>query len=156
MSGQTVSEQLKQFQKKLDEYEREVGLPLIQLGNTNEVEKILQVTRRDLQKLGPQEREEYAFILRQFSFHLQRKTNVEQSVVLTCDETIKRRYAPLIAKSRGYSYEERVLSVLHDDEIFQVVSQIRAYAKARLERLAFLSPKIDGLANTLSNMRSYA
>lgn len=154
MSGQVgYAEQLEALQKKLDEYEMSCGLPMSQFVNSKELEQILQIPLTELRKLGPTERTEYSFVLKQFSFHIQRKSNIEQSVITSCDKTIEKMFGPFAASAKGYSYDERVLSSLYNNLAYQKVIQIKTHAKLRLERLAFLTQRLDGLAQILNSFK---
>ena len=79
MTPNSAKEELHNWDSLLDEYEHSIGLPVyhsVGLEESN-LQQYLAMSRDKLEKLGPQECAEIAYILGQFSFHIQRTANRE-------------------------------------------------------------------------------
>lgn len=69
---------VEQLRAALDRWENELGLPICSKTcpvDTNDIDMILAMDRRRLSELSGREAAEYAFVLSQFGFYVQRRVN---------------------------------------------------------------------------------
>ena len=155
MNNQTAKEELAHWDKLLDEYESSIGLPVYQADGLQEsqLQSYLQMSRDKLEKLGPHECAEVAYILGQFSFHTQRTANRETARLNWADETIKEVIADEINNYKGYGYIEKSMQAIKHNEKASKLNRIKRYAKQRVDRLCYLSNSIKNLSDILLSIQ---
>lgn len=120
-----------------------MGFPEVEV----EATLLLALTPARLKTLTATQCGEAAFTLEQFSYHLQRCINRERTRVAFADENIRR----LIAKFRpaGYSWDERRAAGVACSEMAAQFDALRVHAQNRVNRIDFVSGKIDAMVKTL-------
>jgi hypothetical protein len=145
---------LKEVDALLDDYERGLGLPTAFAKEIEtEATALMNMPPAVLRKMSAVELGEAAFILRQFSFHLQRAVNRELSRVTWCEENIKAVIAKTVHTYRGVSFEERKLQAVRENDAAAKVDKLRVHAKLRVDRVSFLSAKAGDLSEMLKSLQ---
>lgn len=155
MSGdeESIKKRLERMNEVLDKEETEIGLPPLNFANSeNDAQHILVMRADVMSKLSSSECAEKAWVLREFSFHLQRAVNRKQAEIRWANDCITREITPKLAVTPGYSVEERRINACRGNDACEKYQIIIGNASLRVERLAFLSSKIDQMANTLFEM----
>lgn len=149
-----IETRLEQVEKILAEYERSVGMPELLITETdkNESSDILAINLAHLQKMTPRECQEKAFAIQRYSYFVQRSINKEQSRVRWVEENIKSIIAPRLGQQKGYSFEERKLTAVRENDVAMKLDKIRVHAQLRIDRLSFLTNRLDGMAKALMNI----
>ena len=111
------------------------------------------MSRDKLEKLGPQDCAEIAYILGQFSFHIQRTSNRENARYNWADETIKEVIADEINNYKGYGYVEKSMQAIKHNDKANKLNKIKKYAKQRVDRLCYLSNSIKNLSDILLSIQ---
>ncbi len=155
MIPNSAKEELHNWDNLLDEYEHSVGLPVYHANGLSEtdLQKHLTMNRNQLEKLGPQECAEIAYILGQFSFHIQRTANRETARLNWADETIKEVIADEINNYKGYGYVEKSMQAIKHNEKANKLNKIKRYARQRVDRLCYLSNSIKNLSDILLSIQ---
>jgi hypothetical protein len=96
---------------------------------------------------------EAAYCLRQFSFRLQQAFNRESARVKWCNESIDAIIAPILMEYRGYSFDERKVQAVRDNDAAKKFDELRVKASLRMERLLYLSTKVSEMAKTLEALQ---
>jgi hypothetical protein len=153
MSGEIdyAKQKLERINKALDEYEESKGL--IKYKPHNEADRFINMKHSDMQKLTPDELGEAAILLAQFAYHIQRAFNEEVGRVNWAEDEVKRTIAGEVNQYQGSSYEERKLLAIKENEYARKLDYIRSYAKARADRLGYLSSRMEFLAKMFSDLR---
>ena len=119
----------------------------------NEAKRILQIHPEVLKRMTRSECGEAAVVLIQFAFHLQRASNRQQSRIRWAEETVKKIIAPTLGQQKGYSYEERRIQAVRQDEAAQKTDDIRVKAQLRMERINYLSTKAEAMSKALTALQ---
>ncbi len=146
-----AKQKLEKVNKALDEYEQGKGLTKCQ--PHNEADRYVNMKQEEIRKLTPEELGEAAVLLAQFSYHIQRALNEETSRVAWAEDEVKRAISGEVNQYQGSSYEERKLLAIKENEYARKMDYIRSYAKARADRLGYLSSKMEFLARMFSDLR---
>lgn len=137
--------------KALDDYEKSVGIPTIE--PHSEAEQYLNMTHFQLSKLTAIECGEAAAVLAQYAFHLQRSHNKEAARSNWAEESTDREIAPKLSQYNAYSFKERRMLAVADNEYALNLDKIKSWGKARAERLAYLASKVEFLAKTMLELQ---
>jgi hypothetical protein len=151
-----ADERLAETDSGLDGFERGLGVPALAGEDevTVEARRLLGMAPSAVRKMGAVECGESAYVLGQFAFRLQQAQNREQGRVTWATEAVKRTIAPRVDKYSGYSFEERKLKAVRDDEAASKLDAIRVRAQMRLDRLSFMAARADGLVKTLLSLKN--
>lgn len=155
MTGNSAKEELHNWDNLLDEYENSIGLPVYNADALSEsdLQQYLSMSRDKLEKLGPQDCAEIAYILGQFSFHIQRTANRETARLNWAEDTIKEVIADDINNYKGYGYLEKSMQAVKHNERANKLNKIKKYAKQRVDRLCYLSNSIKNLSDILLSIQ---
>lgn len=150
-NDESAKQQVERVDKALDEYERSQGLP--KLVPHNEAETYLNMSRGEMHKMYPDDCGEAAVILAQYAFHIQRACNEELARMNWAEDMIKKTIAYEISQYKAASYEERKIQAVNGNDFTSKLDKIRIWAKARYDRIAYLSSKIEFLAQTFRDLQ---
>ncbi len=159
----TINESMENIDKILDEYECTLGLPKYKsLENDDkfraELEGYLHMDRTTIEALTPDTCSEISLRLNQFAFNIQRSQNREKARMKWAISYAKRIVARDL--NDGWSFEEKFLKAVANNDAAQKLIQIRDYCEQRMDRLDFLSQSLKELANSFKSIefgkRKYA
>ncbi len=150
-----AKEELQHWDDLLDEYEKSISLSSYKAESLNEadLQSYFQMSRDMLEKLSPQDCAEIAYVLGQFSFHIQRTSNRENARFNWADETIKEVIADEINNYKGYGYVEKSMQAIKHNEKAHKLNRIKKYARQRVDRLCYLSNSIKNLSDILLSIQ---
>ncbi len=153
--NKTSKEELHHWDAVLDEYESSIGLPPYIDDNmpAAELNSYLTMNRNELEKLTPDDCGEIAYRLSQFCFHIQRTINREIARHNWADEKIKEVIADEINNYKGYGYIEKSLQAIKHNEKAYSLSQIKRYAKQRMDRLSYIANTIKNLSDIIISVQ---
>ena len=146
-------ERLNQIDALLDDYEQSSGLPAYAPMAATEVHHLLELSPQELRGMSAEEVGEAAYTLESFSFHLQRALNREQARVRFAEETVRYLIGPRMRNITAYNWEERRLLAVRQDDAAQKAEKLRVNAQLRVERLSYLSPKVERMASALIQLQ---
>lgn len=145
-----AEERLEQLSNDLDDYARSLGFPgKLPAEVESEVARLLALTPGQLSRLSAIECSEGAFLLCRFATHLQNALNREQARLRWAEECIRKIIAPHLAQQKGYSFEERKLLAVRDNDAASNIDTLRVKAQLRIERVSYLSNKVENMARSL-------
>jgi hypothetical protein len=151
---QGVDDRVAELDRSLDGYEAGLGLPADGFPEVEqEAKRLLGLSPSVLRKMSAVEAGEAAYVLRQFSFHLQRAVNREQGRVRWAEECIKQTVAKTVNQYKGVSYEERKAQAVRDNDAALKMDRVRVHAQLRVERVAFLAAKVGDMAKSLESLQ---
>lgn len=154
MSETTNGPHESKLDQTLDSFAAKCGLPEgCPLTVENEAKRLLTLEPGQLAALTRTQCAEGAFVLFQFAFFLQKASNREQSRVRWAEKTCKKIVASRLSQYKAYSFEERLLLATQDDDAASGVDVKGVNAQLKLDRLAYLSMKVEGLARSLETLR---
>jgi hypothetical protein len=150
-----TKEQVNEWDRVLDEYEKSIGLSLYKpdVLSEKELNGYLEMTRDELEKTTPEMCGEIAYRLGQFSFHIQRSINREVSRLNWAEETIKEIIADEINNYKGYGYIEKSLQAIKHNEKATALNKIKKYAKQRSDRLQYLANSVKHLSDIMLSIQ---
>jgi len=150
-----TKEQVNEWDKVLDEYEKGIGLGTYRADTfpEEELNSYFQMTRDELEKTTPEVCGEIAYRLGQFAFHVQRSINRELSRLNWADETIKETIADEINNYKGYGYIEKSLQAIKHNDKAEALNKIKKYAKQRSDRLQYLANSIKHLSDIMLSIQ---
>lgn len=149
--NRTAKEQLDEWDRILDEYEKSIGLGSYKsdLFPEDEINLYFSMNRDHIEKLNPEDCLQIAYRLGQFALHVQRSTNREIARHNWADETIKEVIADEINNYKGYGFLEKSLQAIKHNNKAESLNKIKKYAKQRSDRLSYLSGNIKNLSDIL-------
>lgn len=148
-------EELSEWDKVLDEYEKSIGLPIYnaEVLPETELSQYLTMSRDSLEKLTIEDCAQIAYRLSQFSFHLQRTANREMARYNWADESIKETIADDINNYKGYGYIEKSSQAIKHNDKACSLNKIKKYAKQRSDRLMYLASSIKNLSDVITSVQ---
>lgn len=151
----TMEKRLEDLDKILDEYEVRLGISqqTLEANEQSVTNEVVNMAYSQLQKLSPRDCGEKAFVLQRYALHIQRAINREQTRVRWTEENIRALITPRLTQQRGTSFEERRLLAIREDDAAKKLDSIRVKAQLRIERLSFLTNRIDSMAKALLNIQ---
>lgn len=149
--NRTAKEQLEEWDKILDDYEKSLGFGSYKsdLFPEEEINVYFSMNRDHIEKLTPEDCLEIAYRLGQFALHIQRSSNREIARYNWAEETIKETIADDINNYKGYGYLEKSQQAIKHNDKASVINKIKKYAKQRSDRLSYLSGNIKNLSDIL-------
>lgn len=148
-------EELAEWDKVLDEYEKSIGLPIYnaEVLPETELNQYLTMSRDSLERLTIEDCAQIAYRLSQFSFHLQRTANREMARYNWADESIKETIADDINNYKGYGYIEKSSQAIKHNDKASSLNKIKKYAKQRSDRLMYLASSIKNLSDVIISVQ---
>ena len=150
-----TKEQVENWDKVLDEYEKGVGFSSYGQNKFDDMEfsNYFTMSRDQIEKLTPEDCAQISYRLAQFAFHVQRTVNRELARYNWSDETIKETIADELNSYHGYGYAEKSLQAIKHNSGAQSLNKIKKYAKQRADRLQYLSTNIKNLSDILLSVQ---
>lgn len=151
----STKDQVQEWDKVLDEYEKSLGLGSYRPDTFSEEElnNYFQMNRNELEKTTPEVCGEISYRLAQFAFHIQRSINRELARLNWAEETIKETIADEINNYKGYGYIEKSLQAIKHNEKASALNKIKKYAKQRSDRLQYLANGIKNLSDIMLSIQ---
>jgi len=151
----TIEERLKEVEGELDEFENACSLPAkCPFEVENESKRLLELVPSVLKSMTATQCGEASYTLQQFSFYLQKAVNKEQSRIAWAEECIKRIISSAINQVNGKSYDERKTKAIVQNDAASKLDKIRVESQSRLNRISFLSQKVEMLAKAMIQVQS--
>lgn len=146
-----TKDQVNEWDKILDEYEKSIGIASYNsnLLPEDELNYYFQMNRDQLEKLTPDDCGQIAYRLGQFALHIQRSLNREQARMNWADETIKETIADELNTYKGYGYVEKSIQAIKHNEKAIALNKIKKYAKQRSDRLQYIANSIKNLSDIM-------
>jgi len=155
MSGdiKSAKDNLKDYEKILDEYMAQIGVSHIQYNN--DANEAMMLTREELRGMSPEDCGETAFILQQYAAFLQLEYNRQDVRVKWATIKINE-----IIAHQGDQYgdkytkwELRRAMVLAGDTAAQMLGQILIHAEGRAAQLKDVSSKINTMGKHIGDLQ---
>jgi len=147
------SEPSAELDRKLDELESRLGLPnAVGEETKGEAARLLSLPPSALSRLTAEECRQASYVLSQFSLWLQRSANKESARARWAEEKVWRVLGAEVARQPAYDRRERLACAIAGNEEASEADRVRAASQVRLERLAYLSQKVDGMAGAMSGL----
>lgn len=150
-----TKEQVEHWDKILDEYENNVGMPTYSSNHfsENELQEYLTMNRDTIEKLAPEDCAQISMRLGQFAFYIQRTLNREIARHNWAEESIKEVIADEINNYKGYGYLEKSFQAIKHNDKARALNSIKKYAKQRMDRLGFLANNLKNLSDILLSIQ---
>jgi hypothetical protein len=106
-----------------------------------------------LEKRLPEQLGAGAVALRQYAFYLQRLYNEEFRKARLAEHRVRQIIRPNLRQTFGYSWDERRLCAIAEDDAAQKADEERIEAQGRVDQLSFLVNRITELAHSLEELQ---
>jgi hypothetical protein len=146
--AKSATAKLAELESKLDEYDEKIGLTI-----QPRISQYLNIDQEQMKKMSVEELEEAAFDLANYGIYLQKEMNKHVSRVSWANSNINAIIARECNNVKGYSFEERKLSIIHNNEHALKLEEIRIREQACLDRMNFMNRRIDVLAERFSKLQ---
>lgn len=161
MSGETnLKYDVAHWDSILDSYEKQLGLPEFkyskdgeELPNETDVQLYLSMSRDALEKMGSEDAGIAAAILSGYAFYLGRAFNREIARVNWAKSTMKSLVANDLNNHKAYSFEEKLLLSVKNNDVAGKLNNIAVYAQQRADRLNYMSASVKNLADALTSIQ---
>ena len=147
-----TKEQVEEWDRILDEYEKSIGLGTysdIHNFTEEELNSYFSMSRDVIEKLTPEDCAQISLRLAQYALFLQRTINREIARHNWAEESIKESIADEINNYKGYGYIEKSLQAIKHNEKASGLNRIKKYAKQRMDRLSYLANNIKNLSDII-------
>lgn len=157
MTNQTDGEssyaesKIEELRNKLYEYEKQIGFTV--KSDNNEGIRLLTATRSELEKMSSEDCGYAAYALTQYVIYLQKMVNYEETTVNWCESAINFVVGKKISQYNAYSFNEKRMLVINDDNFAKEVLRVQIAAKSKVDSMSFIINKVQGLANILVNLQ---
>jgi len=159
MSGEAVSSvstakvNMDAVVAQLDQYEDSLGLEIAAESPVpqSELTQYLEMNRDELSKLDPEDCNEIAYRLGQYSFYLQRQSNKEKARELWAKAEIDRCVHDKLNDYKQFGNEYRILSIAKENTYVESLVKIQNKAKQRSARLEYIGGSVKNLSDTLKD-----
>ncbi len=142
------------WDKILDEYEKNIGIPQFSKLNTTEVEQYMQMSRNELEKLTPEDCAQMAYMLIVYSVYVQKCYNREIARAKWAAATLNQVIANEVGTYNKYSpYEERKHQAIRNNDHAENLNTILIHAQNRADRLLFISSGIKNTSDILLSLQ---
>jgi hypothetical protein len=145
---------LERRSRELDGWEASLGLPRLPPECSSEASRLLSLPPEAIRKLSGPECSEAAVLLMSYAVFLQRAAGREQSRARWAEESIRRITAVNAASQKGFSYQERLALAVRESPAASELDRARVMALSRLDRIVYVSTKVEGLARAFMSMAS--
>ena len=152
----TTKEQLEQWDKVLDEYEKSIALGKYDEANKfaeDELNEYFTMNRDVVEKLTPEDCAQISYRLAQYAFFIQRTLNREIARHNWAEETIKDTIADEINNYKGYGFLEKSLQAIKNNDSANRLNKIKKYAQQRVDRLNYLANSIKNLSDIILSVQ---
>jgi hypothetical protein len=144
---------LETLNKKLNEYESLVGLPiLINQKMIEAAEEYLVGDWAEIRNKSPEELLVAACILTDYAGLLQKVMNKEKSIIHYCKERIRKLVGVRMSSMKAYSFEERECLALSEHAFGNQLHYKKTEAELRLSRIEGLNYTVKNLADKLESL----
>ena len=140
----TVEDRLFVVEESLQKYEKTCGLPKEINLSENLIEKIL--NEEDIVRLTPEQYGENALRISRYAFHMQRQCNKETSKIIWLKAQLRKALAPVLPQIKAYSWQERKILAIANNDVAQKLNQEITKIKVRLSRLSYLGSRLNEMA----------
>ncbi len=151
--SRTIDERYADIDAILKDYESSAGIPKNFKINTEKVMEYLQMERDELKTLDLEDCAEISFALSQCAFYVQKQFNEEKAKLNWCDSNINALIAAKVGEYKGYSFEERKLKAISDNDVCLKLNRIKVNAKLRVDRLDGLSAQIQFMSKSINDLK---
>lgn len=153
----TIIEQIKDWDKTLDLFEKELKLPdLKSPGDELELEGYLTMSVDEMRKLSQEHCAEISYRLNQYSFYLQRSYNRNLGRVKRLQSVLDGYAAGKLEQYNKYwKYEEKVHALCAEDGYAGKIKGLIRQFQNRIDRLYDLSGSLTRLSSDMKSL-SYA
>ena len=143
---------LVKLQTKLKEYEDVHKFSSLRV---NDIEEYLSYDKTSLAKMTDVMAGEAAAMLAQYAFYLQKLSNDENTVCKWAEENVQRIIGPKLPQYRqSYrTYDEMKLLAIYDNDVAKQFEMLRIKAETRVNKLAYLSSRVQFMAQTLIELQ---
>lgn len=145
--GKSATAKLVELEAELDQYEEKIGLVI-----QPRISTYLNITQEQMKAMSVEELEEAAFDLANYGIFLQKEMNKHTSRINWATSNMN----PIIAREcnnvKAYSFEERKLSIIHNNEHTVKLEGIRVKSQLCYDRLNFMNRRVDVLAERFSKL----
>ena len=150
----SAEERLKWLNDQLDKFEQSIGLP-VYVSSNEDYRKYMNLSNNELRALTSEECREGAYLLSDYSYHVNKQMNRENSRAGWCEREIWRTIAPHLDQYKTSKYQSndelKYLAML-DNEYADKLHRLQTGCLARAEQLKNISHQIDKIADRLSSL----
>lgn len=152
MDSENPEFDIKKWDDALDQFEKELGLPNVDLSKIEPVAEYLNMPRSVLSKLGPSDCAEIAFILKTHAMHIQKALNRETARITYAKNSINQIICSE-ENNYGGNWSSSREQAIKNNIVAKKLNQIVKYSQMRSDRLAFISKSLTSLADTLHQIQ---
>lgn len=147
----TADDEIRKIDNLLKQYEEKNNIHTIK--HDPETNRILDLTLDELKKITEIECGIYAYVLSKHAYNIQKLVNEEQARYNWADNRLKQIYGKYGQSCRGYTFEERLLSLVSNNDYARRLHELMGFAQNRIDRLNFLSTKVSFISKTLDSLK---
>jgi len=150
----TAKDKLLKIDTILDEYEKQMGLPICKApGLEEELDKYISMDRKDMEALQPEVCAEIGYKLSQYAFYLQRLFNREKTRTIWARQQLTETIAKSLSDYDKYmKFEIKVALIIKENTYAESLQKILTYAEQRSQRLEFLATNLKNMTDALKYM----
>lgn len=139
----------------LDDYESIQGLSnLTNPGTNNDLNSYLTMDRSQLKALSLTDCSEIAYVLAEYSFYVQRLYNKESATLYWAEKQLLELTCTKLDQFDKYmKHDIKLHCIAKENDVVNKILRIISYGKQVMERLSFLSTRLNNMAERLNGLQ---
>lgn len=139
----------------LDSWENSIGLSQFTISSVeNEAIQLLSKGTEERKKMSPYDAGHAAVTLSQFAAYIGRLCQKEEARMAWATDEIHKTVASRLSQQKAYSFQEKLLLAVAENEHAQNLERHRGDAQAKSTRLKYLANRIEKVAEAYKNLSS--
>jgi len=146
-SQNTAKQRLDFIEGKLKEFESDNGLGAIVIPKVSD--EYMNLTKEEMKALSVEDLYYGIYALNSLSAAIQKAENAEKSRISWVESELPHLLSKVVSNYKAYSYQERLHAAIKDNDYTDKLYQIKCWSQQRLDRLSYMSTRINGISNSL-------
>lgn len=147
-----LDNKLVEIEKSINEYTNAFGIFNQEL-SLEEIKQYLAMDRKSLRSLSEEDCGEISWVLGQTALSIQKEINKQTAITKWLEAQINKTIAKQLNNYKAYSYEERKLCAINDNEYTTKASQLKVRAEMRISSLQYMSQEIKNLSSSILSIK---
>lgn len=147
-----IKEGLRKIDEALDQYEKSLGVPVLESTYESSLEKYISMPHQHKEKLTMQQCAEIAVECNILAYHITRSFNREKARHTWCENKIKKIISSTCHQFPG-SWDRQEMQAIAQDSAATKLDNIRNWCQQRMDKLNFLANQLKNVGDSFGNLQ---
>lgn len=148
MEATDIKSKVNVVENYLEDFNKKNGF-VITFCDQDKACRILSMGFSEIRGLSYEDCIDYSILLANYSLYIQKIINRESSLVYFLEESIKKTISNIINQQKAYSYEERYILAVRQDEAAKNFMKEKVHRAMKVSELQFISTRIHNVSELL-------